>query len=366
MSALWTNDGAGWKLLDPVGFPSEATLHDLIEEEPGLLPLSGAPQVVVLGRGLASGAADLVAVEMSGRPVFIEVKLERNPEARRAVVAQVLSYAASVYGLDLQAFENELLGRHLRARDLTSIADAVRQKDDAGVFDADDFRAALAESLATGAARLVLVLDAAPPELTRLAAYLEAVSARLVIDLVAVSVYEVGGQRVIVPQRVDPGREREERVAVTARRSSGSPGAQYFEGSGEFVASIEKAPVERQPVLGQLLAWAEGLEREGLASLATTIGKSGGVILRVRVPGQPGGPVTIWNAKGADTMQIWGSVLRRRAPGSIEAIELALAPKQLKYDTWTTPEGFTPELLAALARAYREAVGVGSMETGAA
>src|SRR5438128_5289225 len=127
MSGLWTNDGTGWKLLSPSGFEDEATLHDLIEEAPGLLPLSGAPQLAILGREVAlpSGSADLVAVEVTGQPVFIEIKLQRNSEARRAVVAQLLSYAASVYGLDLETLEGQVLARHLREREYSSIADAV-------------------------------------------------------------------------------------------------------------------------------------------------------------------------------------------------------------------------------------------------
>src|SRR5207245_4330830 len=133
--------------------------------------------------------------------------------ARRAVVAQLLSQAASVYGLDLETLEGQVLARHLREREYSSIADAVGRNDESGAFQPEAFAATLADCLATGGARLVLVLDAAPLELMRLAGYLEAVSDRIVVDLVSVSAYDVGGQRVLVPQRVDPGREQEERVA---------------------------------------------------------------------------------------------------------------------------------------------------------
>ena len=40
VTALWSNDGAGWGLLSPAGFPDEATLHRLVEDAPQLLPLS--------------------------------------------------------------------------------------------------------------------------------------------------------------------------------------------------------------------------------------------------------------------------------------------------------------------------------------
>jgi hypothetical protein len=50
---------------------------------------------------LGNGCADLMAVESTGRLVVIEVKLSANAESRRAIVAQVLSYAGYLQGLDL-------------------------------------------------------------------------------------------------------------------------------------------------------------------------------------------------------------------------------------------------------------------------
>ena len=49
--------------------------------------------MVVVGKevALGNGYADLLAVEPSGRLVVVEIKLARNAEARRAVVAQVLT-----------------------------------------------------------------------------------------------------------------------------------------------------------------------------------------------------------------------------------------------------------------------------------
>jgi hypothetical protein len=76
MTAIWRNDGTGWRLLAPTGFPDEAALHDLVEETPQILPLAGAPRLVVVGREvlLGNGYADLLAVESSGRLVVVEIK----------------------------------------------------------------------------------------------------------------------------------------------------------------------------------------------------------------------------------------------------------------------------------------------------
>ena len=73
MTAIWHNDGAGWRLMQPAGFPNEKDLEDRIEEAPQMLPLAGSPSLVVVGRQVRLGvnAADLIAVEPSGRLVVM-------------------------------------------------------------------------------------------------------------------------------------------------------------------------------------------------------------------------------------------------------------------------------------------------------
>lgn len=57
MTAIWTNDGEGWMLLSPSGFPDEASLHSLIEQSPQLLPPAGSPRLTILAERSASGTA---------------------------------------------------------------------------------------------------------------------------------------------------------------------------------------------------------------------------------------------------------------------------------------------------------------------
>ena len=63
---------------------------------------------------LGGGHADLLGVEPQGRLVLIEVKLARNAEARRAVVAQILAHAAFLRGITLDSLEREVLRGQLR------------------------------------------------------------------------------------------------------------------------------------------------------------------------------------------------------------------------------------------------------------
>lgn len=361
MSAIWKNDGDGWRLAAPAGFSLEADLHDLVAESPQLLPLAGSPSITVVGREvrLGNGWADLLAVEASGRPVVIEVKLRNNAEARRAVVAQVLTYAAYLHGLDVADFETNILGTHLRERGVATLLEAASANDQAGAIDAESFAANLAESLATGAFRLIIVLDDAPVELVELVGYLETVAERLVIDLVTVSMYEVGGAKVLVPQRIEPAR-------ASALPSGSAPSVPtksegyLAEGIEDFVARVGQASGEHEARLRRLVEWASELEAEGLVDNATYHGKGDRRITllpRFRPtsvwPGRVG-LVTIYNDAGTAYLQFWRSVFERRAPNALAVVNELIAP--LTVGQGNTTREVTDELLAALTEAYREAM----------
>ena len=260
---IWTKGDEDWRLSRPEGFPDEATLHRLIWETPDMLPLAGAPRLVMLGSevGLGAGSADLFGVEASGRPVIIEVKLAWNPEARRAVVAQILAYAAYLHGMSRGQLEDGLR-RNLQDAGHATILDAVTASDQTGALDQEGFTEAFDDHLSEGRFRLVLVLDDVPQELMTLAAYLDHVTDKLVIDLVAVGAFNVNGTSVMIPQRVTPEQhEGSESTAGTTARDT------FYPGSDEFEASIRDAREEDREKLRRLLEWARRLEQRRLIAL---------------------------------------------------------------------------------------------------
>ena len=353
MAAIWHNDGTGWALLPPVAFPDEATLHSLVEQAPQLLPLAGNPSLVIVGREvqLGSGWADLIALEPSGRVVLIEIKLVRNAEARRAVVAQVLTYAAYLYGVSPTVFERDVLGRHLQERGHDTLANVIASIDQEGAFDAEEFAAGLEESLSQGRFRLVIVLDAAPEELIRLIGYLEVVSDKLLIDVVTVASYDVGGSAILVPQRVDPERRTEDSQSLRQPKRSGG---RLVNGADDFVALIDRAPAEEQPKLHRLAEWALALEREGLARLSTFHGIGNRWTLLPRLQLENAGLVTIWHDGGA-YIQLWRSVFERRAPYTLPLVEARIAPKTVRQGN--SIRDIDDTTLEVLTLAYREAAG---------
>lgn len=354
MTAIWQNDGTGWRLLGPTGFPDEQALHGLVEETPQILPLAGSPRLTVVGREVLLGGnyADLIAVEPSGRVAVIEIKLRRNAEARRAIVAQVLTYAAYLRGLTAETLERAVLGSHLQKRGHASLTDALKADDQEGSFDAAAFDAGLAESLASGWFRLVLVLDDAPEELVRLVGYLEAVTDNLIIDLMTVSAYGIGGSQVIVPQRIDPEHQATRQLSPIPILSTSVAKGWAAEGAADFVAKIQQAPEDQWPILRRLADWATDLEQLGLAKLWTYHGASGRWTLLPYPPGENAGLVTIWNDNGA-YLTFWRSVFERRAPTSLVQVEQAADP--IPVGRGNVTRNITDDLLNALTAAYREA-----------
>ena len=346
MTAIWGSGSDGhWHALRAAAYQAEAELHDLVEKAPQMLPLAGSPNLTVLGREvrLGTGFADLLAVESTGRLVIIEVKLAGNAESRRAVVAQVLSYAGYLQGLDPEQLESQVLG--------TSVLAAVNAGDQQHAVDAEDFRHGLAVSLAEGSFRLVIVLDSAPDELIQVIGYLQSVTDKIDIDLVTVSAYDVAGSQVLVPQRIDPGRRSSE--LSDAQVSARQAGALY-RGSAEFRAVIaDLAPSQRDP-LTRLADWADTLEQDGLVRLATYRGKGGQMTtLLPRLAADDAGLVTIYCDAGSAYLQFWRSVFERRAPHSIREVEAAIG-QELRQGN--TAREIPDSLLAALTEAYHEAV----------
>jgi hypothetical protein len=351
MTSIWSESDSGWELLAPTGFPDEKTLQDLVERAPGMLPLGGAPTVVVLGREvrLGSGYVDVLAIEPSGRPVLIEVKLRNNAESRRAVVSQVLAYAAAVHGTTAAEFEQNL-SKHLNGRQLH---DVVRDAAQAEAPEAAEFYATLDSTLQDGDVRVVLVLDHAPQDLIKLVGYLEAVTHGLSIDLITVTSYQVADRMVVVPQRQEPDRPARLEPTTPTSRALPAQTTGKVRGLDAFAERVETAPAIHRPTLDLFVDWAKRVSDADLADMHTYFGKNDETVLLPYVPPEEVGLVSLYmRADGRPALQSWRSVFERRAPASIAAVEAAAGTPMGKGTMATT---LTPALLDAVFSAYVEA-----------
>ena len=252
---------------------------------------------------------------------------------------------ANLHGTTREQLEDRFRP-NLKRRGYETLVDAVRSIQDEAL-DPDEFMTALDEHLQEGRFRLVFVLDEVPTELMTLVAYLEHVTDKLMIDLVAVNSFDVDGTSVVLPQRVTP-EQHEVTVEQKRRGRSGTlhPGSQRFE------ESISQAPPESHESLHRLLHWARSLEKRGFVRLATNEGKGARrFTLLPRLVAENAGLVTIWNDRGA-YIQFWRSIFDKKAPQLVDRIaELAGTRVGQENTTRNTSE----ELLAALTEAYEHA-----------
>ena len=333
---------------EPIRVPRRGRSSHSRRADPQLLPLAGSPRLVVVGREvrLGSGYADLIGVEPTGRISVIEIKLAGNPESRRAVVSQVLGYAAYLYGMQRQDLEH-LLAPHLARRGVTDLFAAVED----GTLDEEDFRAAVAESLSSGRLRVVIVLDEAPDDLVQLIAFLEATSDGLIVDLITVARFDFGGQQVVVPHRVEPGPERRSARPTAQPAERATSGTPLVPGDADFRTVIASAPPDQVVFLTRLTNWAVELERRSLAKVYTYHGKRSVTTLLAYVPGDST-LVTIFRDAKNSYVALYRSVFERRAPQALAELEAVLGNRIRQGGTL---RDVTDTVLGLLTRAYEEA-----------
>ena len=352
MTEIWRKTDGTWSTVRPSGFTDEADLHTQIVDSPEMLPLSGEPQLVATFRevGLGGGSADVLAFEDNGRPVVIEVKLSKNPEAKRAVVAQTLTYAAGLHGLTVEDLERSILAPHLGDDEHERLADAVEETTGGSGFDRDRFYGNLKEHLAKGSFRLVIVLDDAPAQLVRLMGYLETITTdQIAVDLVAVSAYDIKGDQILVPQRIDPEHAR---PTAHSRPSRQSTGPEKTKGIDRFREKNDQLQDARVAAHGHRLAeWAETLESAGLCRLYTVESNDGRAQIRPQLLTGGKSFAHFWPDSEGIGAWLYMTVLERRAPDVLDAIT-DLTGIQGKMGGARA----TPELLSALESAYREAL----------
>jgi hypothetical protein len=179
------------ELIPEQPLPLEKDLHDVLTRHPTLLPAEdlGLGRVVVAGResGLTSGRADLVLIDDRGQLCLVEVKKAGNQDTRQ-VVAQLLDYAAAIWGQSLAEFEASLVAPYLATLTEvgapTTLAELVTsafedQQSDGDQAQTEAVLDRLAQTLITGDFVLVLAAPDIPLGVQRVLEYLNARGQRM-------------------------------------------------------------------------------------------------------------------------------------------------------------------------------------------
>lgn len=279
MSLLYRNRDGEWIELPEAEYADEAALSELLQHNPSIIPLSDLADaepvpLMTVGREspLGSGYADLLMLDANGRLTVVEVKLRSNPEMRREVVAQALSYAAYLEGETLEGFveriwrpfASEYHGSAVAALPFTEGLSAATGVD----LSPAALESGLSASLASGDFLVLIVVDEPHPQLRTTVSYVNR-HATFDLHLVEVGFFRSGDHQALSPRVLDAG----------ARSASGSSERRRWDMDG-FLGFVGSNHSENVDAVGSLLEGLEPLVSRGLIAFA--FGTGGAPSLKVQ------------------------------------------------------------------------------------
>lgn len=232
-------------------FP-EAWLQDALFRHPLALPVReidphiGELIPVCTEIETGAGPADILYVTRTGQLVLVETKLWRNPEARRAVVAQILDYAKQLTTWSFEDLAREAAAATGKGPEylLSHLRSAVAGLDEAAFVDGVN------RSLKQGDFLLLIVGDGIRSGAEALVGFIEQYgNLRFGLGLIEVAAYRIGNNDVLLLPRILAKTEVLERTVILS-----SAGTVEF----EQVAALEDAEAAVADQAGWYQAfWAE-------------------------------------------------------------------------------------------------------------
>ena len=169
-------------------FKDEDELQRCLARSPYLLVSDSEPLVVTVQREISlpsAGILDLLVVDASGTPIAVEVKLAKNSQSRREVVAQAFDYVSDLTQLTVDELDDLVDGA------LNTALEKLEER-----TDADELWKRCGTNLRAGMVKLIVAVDQAKEDLVRIIRYINDHS-DLDISLVSISKFDSG--RIYVP-----------------------------------------------------------------------------------------------------------------------------------------------------------------------
>ncbi len=267
----------------------EGSLQKLIEDYPQIIPgaqinpgSDDPPRFVVLCREMpVSGfSVDLLLVDQYGVPTIVETKLAENPDSRRAVIGQLLEYAANAVEMWGNGRIREKATEYWSKKG-KSLDDVIAELLEDEEADVEGFWDEVEHNLHFRRLRLILIGDKLRPEVQRTIEFLNQELRNVEFLGLQITCYGKGeDELVIVPRLVG-------QTQTTAAKERKSKAWHYTELRKRFEA-LENEKL-RQRLL-RILEWAreKGVFVGGVTSTPSfgILGKYGGKILTIHENGK--------------------------------------------------------------------------------
>lgn len=240
-------------------YAEESRLQELLEANPDLLGSSDIGQEprrwLLVGREWAlrdedraatRGFMDHLLLDQDATPTFVEVKRSSDSRIRRAVVGQLLDYAANgVAHTDVEEIRRRL---SQRLGGDSVVEETLR--DALGVHDAPQFWTKVETRLRAGDIRLLVVADRIPDSLLRIVEFLNDQMTTAECLAIEVRQYVGAGATVLVPRVLGQTQSARDRRAATRESRSWDPESFY----ADLEEKCDKTAVA---VARAIQAWAE-------------------------------------------------------------------------------------------------------------
>lgn len=198
----------------PQKYADEKELQALIDREPKLLSIEGAPKLYSVGREIDTdaGPIDVLLVDETGKLVIVEAKLAKNGEIRRRVVAQIIDYVSALSRYTYFDFDDATEGK---------LGEIIKN-----FPNPDTTQKLIDNELRSGKVRLVIAVDEANEDLLRIVQFISE-HVDFEIDVIEISKYLLNNEIIYNSNIVLKGRET----------SSGQKRVEY---SHELIDQIEE------------------------------------------------------------------------------------------------------------------------------
>lgn len=341
-------------------YKEERELQEYLEQYPSLIPLADLEdrevELLLVGSevGVPTGSIDLLFVDSEGTPTIVETKLARNPDMPRAVIGQVLEYAAHVSTWDLQKIEAAATAYQRR------ISPPPKPTGQAihAMLAQPEFRLDLENTLRAKRLRLIIAVDQLVEPLPKTTAFLNEMST---FDILVLQV-----------QRFRDGEHRAILVSSLAEISPGTVPPPTWDLPRFQVEMARRCPSGVVDVALKLHEFALDLSKPG-EGYAVTWGKgaTGGFYCKKLIDGSwitlfgVDSSVKLWVQFGPKQKALLSQTLEsyHRALTEIPGVKLpadVLASEASRYPSLDLRLFVQPERLEAFKQAVRLLVGEGS------
>jgi len=198
-------------------YTSERELQDILADNPALLVNETDPTIALVQTEVNlpnTGKADILFVDSSGLPIVVEVKLAKNAESRREIVAQIFDYISSIAQFTVDELDD------LTDSNLLTAINGLSNKNNS----TEQIWKLCSKNLRAGDVRVVLAIDKAPDELIRIVRF---VNDKSVLDVRLVEFQKFSDDKskaIIVPNFIVIG---ETKTVVKEKRPKAPPKPEF-------------------------------------------------------------------------------------------------------------------------------------------